>query len=317
MVFENELIGDSLFQLPMVDDGHHADGAAGHGVFGVSFAAPPAGKSIRYWVEALDAVGQGTREPYGSQERTLITSTAGPRLLINEFMAKNGTTILDAGAPDDWVEAFIAEAETLHLAAFTLTDNLANPTKWRFPAMELAPGDRVLVWADEEAAQGPLHANFKLDKDGEGLGIFFTGGGVPVPCDTIVFGLQATDISTGRIPDGGTWQSISTPTPAQSNAVTGIDNGSMEIPYGFGFEPAYPNPFNPATQIGYSVIERAWVRLSVLDLHGREVAILVDAVQRSGRHRATWNAEGMRSGTYFVVLTSGGQRAVQRIVLIR
>jgi hypothetical protein len=108
--------------------------------------------------------------------------------------------------------------------------------------------------------------------------------------------------------------------------VTGIEDGSMEIPSGFGLEPAYPNPFNPTTLITYRVVapsnvagrhQSTNVRLSVLDLLGREVARLVDGVQASGRHRALWNAERMRSGTYFVVLTSAEQRAVQRIVLVR
>ena len=48
-----------------------------------------------------------------------------------------------------------------------LTDDLANPTKWRIPSgyssqTTMPAGGFVVFWADEEPAEGPLHANFKL-----------------------------------------------------------------------------------------------------------------------------------------------------------
>lgn len=310
------VIGDSLFQLPMFDDGAHGDGQPGDGVFGVSLAAPPSGKILRYWVEALDAVGQVTREPYGARERTVTSATAGPRLLINEFMAKNETTILDAGAPDDWVEVFNAEPETLQLSSFTLTDNLANPTKWRFPSMPLPPGGRVLVWADEEGAQGPLHANFKLDKDGEDLGIFYTGSGAPVACDTIMFGLQSTDASTARIPDGGAWQVTSSPSPGQPNVSTSISDAET-VPGEIVLEPAYPNPFNPATQVRFQIAREGHVRLSIFDLLGREVDVILDGEHAAGVFTVTWRAERVPTGVYVIVLRTQGHLIARRVSVVR
>ncbi len=311
------LLADSIFQVPMHDDGAHADGAAEDGLFGAFLTTGPAGTRIRYYVEALDAIGQVSREPYGSEFRTIAVATPGPRLLLNEFMAKNGTTILDTGAPDDWVEVYNATAETLRLASFTLTDNLADPTKWRFPDMLLAPGGVLLVWADEEAAQGPLHANFKLDKDGEELGIFFTGEGIAVPCDTLRFGLQSTDVSLGRMPDGGDWQFMTTPSPGLRNAVTSVHEEGAWTPVAFGLEAPYPNPFNPATQIGYRTTESGWVKVMVSDLLGREVAVLVAKEQTAGSYSVAWNASGVRSGTYLIVLTSAGHRDARRVVLVK
>jgi hypothetical protein len=73
----------------------------------------------------------------------------------------------------------------------------------------------------------------------------------------------------------------------------------------------YPNPFNPETQIPFTLSERAFVRLSIVDILGREVALLVNEVREPGNASVTWNGRGrggisLASGTYFSVLRVGG-----------
>ncbi|MFZ1731548.1 MAG: T9SS type A sorting domain-containing protein [Bacteroidota bacterium] len=60
----------------------------------------------------------------------------------------------------------------------------------------------------------------------------------------------------------------------------------------------YPNPFNPSTTLDYSVPERSDVLLSVYDMHGREVARLVNSEKASGMHSATFTAQDLPSGQY-------------------
>ncbi len=60
----------------------------------------------------------------------------------------------------------------------------------------------------------------------------------------------------------------------------------------------YPNPFNPSTKLGYSLLKKAKVTLSVYDMLGRKVTTLVDEVQEAGMHAATFNAAGLASGMY-------------------
>ena len=66
---------------------------------------------------------------------------------------------------------------------------------------------------------------------------------------------------------------------------------------------------------------RRRVRLTVFDLLGREVAVLVDEDRPAGIHRATWNAAGMASGVYFYRLdadsANGGFAEVKRMLLLR
>jgi hypothetical protein len=60
----------------------------------------------------------------------------------------------------------------------------------------------------------------------------------------------------------------------------------------------YPNPFNPTTDIDFQVAASGEVRLSVCDLAGREVAILVDERKGPGSYHVTFDASGLASGVY-------------------
>jgi hypothetical protein len=87
---------------------------------------------------------------------------------------------------------------------------------------------------------------------------------------------------------------------------------------GFHLKNAYPNPFNPSTQIQFVLHRPAPVKLSVFDLTGREVASLLSGEHLSaGEHRVTWNAGSAASGMYLVVMESGGFRQLLKISLIK
>ncbi len=52
----------------------------------------------------------------------------------------------------------------------------------------------------------------------------------------------------------------------------------------------YPNPFNPITKISYEMPSDGFVKVSILDMMGREVKTLVESSQVSGMRSVTWNA---------------------------
>ena len=313
--------GDSSFTISLVDDGAVGDGPSEDGVYGAVLRELPPGVTVHYYVEAVDIRGNISREPYGAPLllRSFFTGSPAPRLLLNEFMAKNETTLLDLfGGKDDWVEVFNAEPESLALGTFFLTDNLANPAKWRFPDTTLAPGAVLLIWADEEGIQGPLHANFRLDKDGEHLGVFFDAGAGVTAVDTITFGLQSTDVSMGRLPDGGTWQFLAHASPGAPNTPTHAAEREGEARMGFRLETPYPNPFNPSTTAIFSIDRTARATVRVFDLFGRQLETLYDDIAPSGTSiEVRFNAARYASGTYLLVLTSDGRRTVERIVLLK
>lgn len=80
---------------------------------------------------------------------------------------------------------------------------------------------------------------------------------------------------------------------------------------------AYPNPFNPVTTLNYEITEVGHTTIRVFDLHGREVATLVDQVQTSGAHQISFDARSLSSGIYLVELQSAGFRTVQKITLMK
>jgi hypothetical protein len=82
--------------------------------------------------------------------------------------------------------------------------------------MTLGPGEYILIWADDDEKQGPLHAGFGLSRNGEAVALFNQDGATLI--DAIAFGPQTKDVSYGRSVDGGdTWQTFETPTPGRSN----------------------------------------------------------------------------------------------------
>ncbi len=79
----------------------------------------------------------------------------------------------------------------------------------------------------------------------------------------------------------------------------------------------WPNPSRGAATLSYGLPQRAKVRLSLVDLQGREVAVLADGVREAGRHVALLDAADLRPGVYFARLRCGGASLVRRFVLVR
>jgi hypothetical protein len=77
----------------------------------------------------------------------------------------------------------------------------------------------------------------------------------------------------------------------------------------------YPNPFNPSTRIAYQLPESGMVSLSVFDVLGREVALLVRKEETAGTHDVEWNASAFSSGVYFCRLAAAG-RIITRSMLV-
>ena len=79
----------------------------------------------------------------------------------------------------------------------------------------------------------------------------------------------------------------------------------------------YPNPFNPITTIGYTLRVDGQVRLSVYDLMGKEVEVLVDDIQSIGSHEARFSGANLTSGIYFYKLETADQVITRKMMLIK
>lgn len=120
--------------------------------------------------------------------------------LITEVMASNRDTLLDDdGESSDWIELYNPSGAPYDLTGHHLTDDLDEPTRWRFPAVELPPGGYLVVFAsgaDRAAPDAPLHTDFRLSADGETVALTDPDGAVlhaledwPAQHDGITWGL--------------------------------------------------------------------------------------------------------------------------------
>lgn len=92
-------------------------------------------------------------------------------VVLSEFMARNDSTLLDEdGEYSDWAELYNGTAEPVNLAGWHLSDDASDFSKWALPTVLLGPFEYRIVFLsgkDRASPTGSLHANFKLNGDGE------------------------------------------------------------------------------------------------------------------------------------------------------
>jgi len=108
------------------------------------------------------------------------------------------------------------------------------------------------------------------------------------------------------------------------NFTTGAnsDNDDTLAPIYTVLRSNYPNPFNPTTNIAFTLNKDSNVSISVFDIRGRLVVNLVDGFYKSGHHNVVWNGvdnsgNAVASGVYFYRMTSGDYQSVRKMVMLK
>ncbi|MCX6141740.1 MAG: T9SS type A sorting domain-containing protein, partial [Ignavibacteriales bacterium] len=112
-----------------------------------------------------------------------------------------------------------------------------------------------------------------------------------------------------------TLKSYAIPVVSSSVFVTGTN--PPDVPRELRLEQNYPNPFNPSTRIAFSIPNTASVRLCILDLLGREVAVLVDGQRPPGTYEVQWVATTHPSGIYICRIQAGDLVQMRKMALIK
>lgn len=120
--------------------------------------------------------------------------------------------------------------------------------------------------------------------------------------------------SSERVNEFEVYAGASTMVKEQSTAAA---EASGEIPDVVTLAPNFPNPFNPTTQISYSLPSTMHTMLKIYSISGQEVATLVNEVRAAGTHTVTFDASRLTSGVYFSVLQAGEVRQVRRLVFMK
>lgn len=211
----------------------------GDGIYRATLNTIKLETEVQYQIQVMDNNGQVQTLPCQAYNVIAITGDK-PLLFVNEIMASNTSTLADEyGNFSDWVEIYNGDDKDVFLGDFYLSDNLSWPDKWKLPNVTLAAGDFELIWTDGNPTLGTHHADFKLDKGGESIGIFNSNLN---PVDSLSFGNQLADISFGRESDAANqWITFSSPTPKASNNSTPLGIDLIVKENGLNI---YPNPVN-------------------------------------------------------------------------
>ena len=97
----------------------------------------------------------------------------------------------------------------------------------------------------------------------------------------------------------------------------GVIKSDLSVPTKFELGQNFPNPFNPATTIEYTLLGSGDVSLKIYNLLGEEVAHLVSEVQQAGYHQITWDASTMASGVYLYRLQAGNLIQIRKMLLLK
>ena len=90
-----------------------------------------------------------------------------------------------------------------------------------------------------------------------------------------------------------------------------------EISKNFKLSQNFPNPFNPATTIKYSIPKAALVSIEIYDILGRKVELLINGQQPAGYHQVIWNAQDKSSGIYFYRIQAGDRIETKKMLLLK
>lgn len=125
------------------------------------------------------------------------------------------------------------------------------------------------------------------------------------------------------LPNGFVYPKISLSPGVQSSAMfpfrrltTTLEDDDL-VPARFELYPAWPNPFNPSTNIVFSLPESGLVGIYLYDMLGRNVKVVGLEHRQPGRHTVSIDATGLPSGVYILQLKTGSHSATQKVTLVK
>ncbi len=205
--------------------------------------------------EVHQAAANGGDVVFGLALEARVPASPGA-VRLNEIMADNGGSVLNAGYAPDFIELHNTSGVPQPLDQFSLSDNPDHPGKFLFPPGTTVPAHGFLtVWCDSATNAPGLHTGFALDNDGQTVALFaVTPGGYQLS-DVVTFGLQLVDHTIGRIDPGGNaapYWALGAPTPNAVNIAAAL-GGSATLKINEWMATATDGPdwfelFNPSAQ---------------------------------------------------------------------
>lgn len=272
------------------------------------------GNGDQGYIVKVDSVGQeewhrAIGGPLGDYFRSVFELESG------EIFASGGTTGSDGGR-DFWVVKLDSNGDTLWTRAYPhdvddiFGDLIALPDGGMLLAGERYP--------DLELRDG--YAAYRLDSEGNVLWELYFGRVYDGNFTSALFLDDGSYLLAGecnpRLPSRfiEPWLVRTRPDTFNINKVVLLDPA---FPSQLVFAAPYPNPFNSAVRICYSLPKPSDVRLTIFDPSGRFIDRLVSGHQAAGEHRLFWSRAGTSSGQYILHLDANGQSQTRRLMLVK
>ncbi len=261
----------------------------------------PNAQTLTYYVSMSYGPGLVRNYPFCKNAAIPLATQLEQDLVINEFLASNKESQQnDSGEHADWIEIYNVGGNREDLSRYYLTDARSNPNKWRLPSEYLYPGEYLVLWADDNPEQSHHHTNFKLDKEGEFLGLFALQRGGYFPVDTFSFGVQNSDQSSARWPNGlGEFREAEQLTFGTNNEWPSVVFGAEEQEYF-----VFPNPCYSDLTIDFS---SANYSIELFDIAGKRVLVKDSSPK-------VISVDNILCGFYFVKLTTDNKQIWQSLI---
>jgi hypothetical protein len=254
----------------------------------------------------------------------------------DDGQSAEGSAIATFGNERRGLDRIPRQARTDGSAPISLLGASDSPSAFRLQALGRTAAGRGQVRLQYEVK--PLGTPFNGSALETG-GVFDTGAPTPgtgsaVPLSELAGGLTAETLYHWRlrlVSDSpffprSAWLTLAANGASEADLRTAAGVTSVaDAPAQIGvsrLEPGAPNPFAAATRLTYTLPERGHARLAVFDVSGREVRVLTDEIQESGRYETAWDGrtEGGRSvpgGVYFARLEFDGRMEARKVIVAR
>ncbi len=297
-------IYDKFNKVKMYDDGAHNDGAVGDSVFGASINDSIV---IQYYIYAQNSVAGVFSPERAEYEFYTIQKIATANVVINEFMADNPDYTTDNYFEyEDWIELYNNSNNDFNMSGLYLSDDKSNFLKWPFPDTVIRAKNYLVIWADNDITQSGLHANFKLSKSGEALYLSYSANNI---LDSITFGLQISDISTGRYPNGTGPFGRMLPTISSTNSPFSVN----EIKFSSEIS-VYPNPSSNWIEVNInSNLEKYW-EIEIISITGKIVFKDIISDNFTDNIVKRYDISRFPQGMYFIKISSENNSIVKKVI---
>ncbi|MBI9071127.1 MAG: CotH kinase family protein [Melioribacteraceae bacterium] len=259
----------------------------------------------------------------------------GNEIIINEIMYNDGKNYKSG----DWIELYNNSLEKIDLGGWFITD--ADSThKFIFPSETFIAPDEYLIFCQDKYSFNSVYPeanNFIGDFD-FGLGthdkIYLYGSGKdfiscisytnsePWPDNADGTGASLELINPLNITNSPlVWSSSKTeggtPGKINSNFIPTSLTEKNKLPTEYSVYQNYPNPFNPSTVISYTIPSAGKVKISVYNILGELVRILVNTRQEAGFYKVEFNGSELASGIYLYRLQTGDFAETRKMILLK